>query len=1005
MPLTLDQRRERLRQRIAELEAWRIRSRAESGGWTFDGAPIAVGAAWPEREGVRRFASKAEIPAAWPLEETRLRLDLGGEGLVTLRFDDERRESFGLDPYHDEFPLLGGAFAIDVEIVARAPFGQPVAAPALRRAELAWIDVEVEALHRLLMQIVEAAATLGANEVVPHIVEAGEDALRALLWPSRTADYIARIAPTPRMQTVWRLPPVEAHPPGLDEAERASVRRARETLAARLAALKSQYPARGKVALTGHAHIDLAWLWPYDETRRKLRRTFHTALGLLARSPDFRFNQSTAHYYAEIERDDPDLFAAIKQRVAEGRWEPIGGMWVEPDTNMPTGESLVRQLLYGQGYFERTFGARSRVCWLPDCFGFSPALPQLLRQADIDSFFTIKVNWSESNRFPHDLFWWEGLDGARVLAHVFDNPLGGYNGLVRADGTAPTWVNFRQKHLHDETLLAVGYGDGGGGVTPDMVAREVQLRDFPALPEARWSRVDEFFAHAHETAKSKSLPRWSGEMYLELHRATLTSQSGVKQKHRRAERALIVAETLASLSHMLGAEKPASMEPVWRIVLKNEFHDILPGSSIGEVYQDAERELDEAIAAGKSAQHAALEKLVVLAPKGQGEDCVLIANPSLDARPIEAEIPGGGFVSSNETAPPLGVRILRREALLPAPGLVVGARSLENAHLKAELGDDGAIASLVHKATGREALAGRGNQLWVYPQDKPRNWDAWDVEEDYEKSGEEIVALETIEIAASGPHYASLRVSRGWRNSRIVQEIGLSAAGRRLDIRTHIEWRDRRALLRSLTPANVRSRTAIAECAFGVIERPTHQNTSWEAAMFEWVAHRFVVLAEPGFGLALLNDSKYGHSARDNVLGLSLVRSPIYPDPLADEGEQVFTYALMPFAGAWHEAGVRVEAEALNQPLLAMRANGLAEGVMQPLKLEGLPVALAGLKSGEDGAGLILRVYEPSGGRGEATLKLADGWRANSVDLLERAVKAGAGLRPFEVRSWRLESG
>ncbi len=288
MPLTLDQRRERLRQRIVELEAWRIRARAQVGGWTCDGAPVEVGAAWPDREGVRRFSAQAEAPEAWPVEETRLRLDLGGESLVTLRYEGASPESFGLDPYHDEFPLLARKLRIEAESVARAPFGQPVAAPALRRAELAWIDVEVEALHRLLTQIIEAAATLGGAEVVPHLIDAGEAALRALRWPSRTPDYIARMAPTPRMQTVWRLPPVDADPPGLDEAERASVRRARETLAERLKALKQDYPPRGKVALTGHAHIDLAWLWPYEETRRKLRRTFHTALGAdgaLARFP------------------------------------------------------------------------------------------------------------------------------------------------------------------------------------------------------------------------------------------------------------------------------------------------------------------------------------------------------------------------------------------------------------------------------------------------------------------------------------------------------------------------------------------------------------------------------------------------------------------------------------------------------------------------------------------------------------------------------------------------
>ncbi len=1002
MPLTLEQRRHRLRSRIEELEVWRLRARVSIDGWTCDGAPITLGAPWPTRDGVRHFAARASAPADWPLAEIRLRLDLGGESLVTLDCE-AGEETFGLDPYHNEFPLKARVFALKAESVARLPFGEPVPAPTLGRAELAYIDVEVESLHRLVRQIVEAAATLGAHEVVPHLLDAGEAAMRALRWPSHTPDYVARIAQLPNMSLVWRLPQVVADPPALDDDERASVTRARLALEARLRELQTTYPPRGKIALTGHAHIDLAWLWPYDETRRKLRRTFHTALGLLARSPDFIFNQSTAHYYAEIERDDPALFDAIRARVAEGRWEAIGAMWVEPDTNMPTGESLVRQLLYGQRYFERTFGAASTVCWLPDCFGFSPALPQLLRQAGVDSFFTIKVNWSETNKFPHDLFWWEGLDGARVLAHTFDNPLAGYNGFVRPDGTAPTWNNFRQKDRHDETLLAVGYGDGGGGVTPDMLAREVQLRDFPALPAAGWSRVDAFFARAHAQARRRDMPVWSGEMYLELHRATLTSQSGVKLRHRRAERGLIVAETAAALAHLLGGPAPASLEAPWRVTLKNEFHDILPGSSIHEVYQDAHRELDGVIETAAAAQSTALVILAGLAPKGGAEDALLIVNPSLHARAIELPLVDG-FVSTGETVAPLCALIVRRSALAPFPGLKLDGHVLENAHLRAELGLDGTLASLVHKDTGREALAGRGNQLWVYGQDKPRNWDAWDVEEDYEASGEEIVALDALDVVADGPHYASLRVSRRWRSSRIVQEIGLSANGRRLDIRTHLDWRDRRALLRTLTPAAVAARRATAECAFGVIERPTFANTSWEAAMFEWAAHRFVDVSEPGFGLALLNDAKYGHSARGGVLGLSLVRGSIYPDLTADEGEQSFTYALMPHAGAWHEGGVREEADALNQPLLSMSAPGAANGAMQPLAVGGLAVALAGLKGAEDGAGLVLRIYEPSGARGIANPQPPKGWRVvGPVDLLERPVAVGPALRPFEVRSWRLE--
>ncbi len=328
------------------------------------------------------------------------------------------------------------------------------------------------------------------------------------------------------------------------------------------------------------------------------------------------------------------MFARIQRRVATGQWELIGGMWVEPDTNMPTGESLARQLLYGQRYFERSFGARSTVCWLPDCFGFSPALPQLLRQAGIDSFFTIKVNWSESNRFPHDLFWWEGLDGSRVLAHTFDNPLSGYNGKVRPDGLAPTWRNFRGKVDHNETLLAVGYGDGGGGVTPEMIERERQLRDFPVLPSARWDSVRDFFLRAHATARSRELPAWSGEIYLELHRATLTTQSGVKRKHRAAERALIAAEAVACLAHLMGAPAPASLEPLWRGVLKNEFHDILPGSSIREVYEDAEKELDAVITAGRDVQARAMTEIVAGAPKGPLADPLVVVNPSLSARPL-----------------------------------------------------------------------------------------------------------------------------------------------------------------------------------------------------------------------------------------------------------------------------------------------------------------------------------------------------------------------------------
>ena len=1005
MALSMQQRLGRLKTRLNELHLWRVAESRPVEGWTFDGEPIGLGAPWSRIDGVFRLEAAATVPAGWRLEETRLSLDVGGESLLLLSYPDGRAETFGLDPNHEEFPLLARDVQIVTESVARKPFGEPVREPRLERALLIRIEVALERLHLLLTQIAEAVQGLGADEAAQPMMEAAEAALRGLDWPSYSPDYLARAVASRASQTVWRLPDVTAPAPALSEEARASVAAALEGLTARLRALKLRYPPRGKITLTGHAHIDLAWLWPYRETRRKLRRTFHTALGLMQRAEYFRFNQSTAHYYWQLEQDDPALLARIQDKAKSGQWEALGAMWVEPDTNMPSGESLARQLLYGQRYFEKTFAARSNICWLPDCFGFSPALPQLLRQAGVDSFFTIKVNWSESNKFPHDLFWWEGLDGSKVLAHTFDNPRDGYNGRVTPDAYLPTWANFRGKADHDETLLAVGYGDGGGGVTPEMIERQRQLEDFPVLPSAQWGTVKDFFARAHARAEKRALPCWSGEIYLELHRATLTTQSGVKRRHREAERALITAETVAGLAQLLGAPAPQSLKPIWRVVLKNEFHDILPGSSIREVYEDAEAELDGAIGDARAEQARALESLLALSVPGPIVDALVIVNPTSDARPISLYLDGGGLIASDETIAPLTIRIIDRRRLQPAPGLRASARRLENANLVVEIGDDGAIASLVRKQGNREALDGRGNQLWAYPQDKPRSWDAWDIDEDYERKGEEIRDFVSLELVEQGPHTAAIRVERRYRHSTITQTYRLTANARRLDIETQVDWHERRVLLRTLTPAAVRARYASFECAFGLIQRPTHRNTSWEQAMFEAVAHRFVDLSEPGFGLALLNNAKYGHSVRDNVLGVSLVRGAIYPDLLADEGEQRFTYCLYPHGGELIASGVREQAEALAQPLLYRRASGRAEADYRPLGFKGAPAALSALKGAEDGAGLILRVYEPYGSRGPLSIETPPGWRLEGpLNLMEEFfARSGAeDLMPFEVRSWRL---
>lgn len=1004
--LTLTQRLDRLKVRTAELEGWRERAANPVDGWTFDGTPIAVGSSWPYRNGEVHFAAKATVPKDWPLAETRLNLDLGGESVITLSFAEGVERSYGLDPYHQEFPLHGHAFTIHTDSVARLPFGEPNRTATLKTARLIWIDEPVRALHLLLTQIAEAVSVLTTHEVAPHLLEAGEKALASLLWPSSTATYVARTAGSVAQQKIWQLPELLSSPAALTDEERASVAAAHATLTATLADLQKRFPPPGEIALVGHSHIDLCWLWPYHETRRKLRRTFNTALSLLESSPDYRFNQSTAQYYAQIEKDDPALFERVRAAVKEGRWETLGGSWVEPDTMMPTGESLVRQFLYGQRYFEKTFGVRHTLCWMPDCFGFSGALPQILRQAGIESFFTTKTNWNETNHFPYDLFWWEGNDGSRVLVHTFENPMQGYNAFVRADCFMPTWNNYRGKVDFPTTVVTVGYGDGGGGTTPEMVAREVQLRDFPAIPRATWSRMDDYFAKAHAVAKARTLPVWSGEIYLELHRGTLTSQSAVKRLHRRAEGALILAETVASLAHLLGAGAPANLETLWHLVLKNEFHDILPGSSIHEVYADAEKDLTQVIEAAAKLRDEALDAAVAALPKGPVTDALVVVNPSLDARPLRLNGADGSVFVADAVVPPLAVAIYDRTALTPARDVTAKGLRLENAHLAVEIGEDGAVASLIHKATGRESLAEPGNQIWVTPFDKPREWDAWEIDADYPDTSVRLTEPESVELVESTPERAAVRVVYRFRNSSITVTYALVAGSRRLDIGFELDWHDRRVLVRSQSPVAVRARRGTFESAHGIVERTTHTNTSWDQAMFEGAAHRFLDLSERGFGVALLNDAKYGHSVRDHVLGVSLLRSPVYPDPLCDEGVQRFTCALLPHEGDWVEGRVREEAADLNQPLVWKAASGVAAGVTTPLGVSGIPVALSGLKPAEDGNGLILRVYEPAGASGSVSVAAAPGWTVGeSVTLLEEADGRTDAVRPFDLRSWRIVKG
>jgi alpha-mannosidase len=1011
--LSTEQRIQRLEARVHELGYWVDRSHADLERWSFDGEPMSLGEPWPDLEGVHVFAHRqVSVPEGWPLAEVRLELDVGGEGLVRIRYEDGSEDAWGHDPYHRRWALEQRSFTLGVEAVARLGLGTPNRGARLTTARLVRADVALEALERRLRLLLDAARTLAGAEVTDPLLECGERAVASLQWPSGTQSYVARTSQSEWMRSLWTPPEGTAPRSELNDEQHAAVEAAEARLERDVRELVSRYPSVGAIALTGHAHLDVAWLWPLEETRRKAVRSFHTAAGLLGLYGEFRFNQSSAQVYSFVEEDDPALFERVRKLVAERRWEPIGGMWVEPDMNMTAGESIVRQLLYGQRYFAARFGSTHDVCWLPDCFGFSPALPQLLVKAGITNFVTIKVNWSEVNRFPYDLFWWEGIDGSRVLAHTFDNPELGYNGNPGPGATVATWVNYRGKHKHPESLLSIGHGDGGGGVTEEMLMLARAAACFPRLPRLRFTRVDDYFEQARAAVEGEDVPTWVGELYLEYHRGTLTTQGRIKRAHRRAERDLVAAEVTGAMAALAGDKGVTPrLEDLWLVLLRNQFHDILPGSGIAEIYQASAAELDRVIVGAREAIGSNLERLARNVFDDGEQRGVMVVNPDLSARPLRAhlersvlgaqEVDGGYVLSGPVQIPGLAAAVVVDP---PRPaGLDVSPEHLDNEFLRVVLSGDGTIASIYDKRADREVLAGRGNQLWAYV-DKPRAFDAWEIDVNYTDSAHELPASSPPVVTERGPHRIAVAVERRFRDSRVVQHVRLWSNSARLEFATMLDWHDRHWMIKSRWPLAVRSTHATFETAFGVVQRPTYRNTTWDAAQFEVAGHRFADLSEPGYGAAIVNDGRYGHHCLRNELGLTLLRSPAYPDPRADEGTQEIVYALVPHSGDWLAGGVLAEAEDLNRPLLIREVSVAGAQTWRAVALDGIPLGLGALKVAEDDDALVLRTYEPRGARGAADLDVPSGWSLDGeLDLLESPTgPAQTSFGPFEVHSWRI---
>jgi len=836
---------------------------------------------------------------------------------------------------------------------------------------------------------------------------------------------------------------------------------AREVLAIELAKKSSASDLTAHAI--GHAHIDTGWLWPVAETVRKCGRSFAAQIDLIERYPDYVFGASQAQHYAFVKEHYPALYEKIRAKVAEGSWEVQGGMWVEADCNLISGESMVRQILHGVRFFEKEFGVTVHNLWLPDVFGYSAAMPQILKKSGLDYMVTQKISWNQFNRFPWHSFVWRGIDGSEIIVHF--PPEDTYNSEFWPSGMRHAQENFAERDRLDEFLVLFGIGDGGGGATAEIIETGLRQADLEGSPRVRFGAAQEMLDRLG--AQKPLLERWTGELYLELHRGTLTTQAQTKFMNRWCEHKLREVEMLYTL--LPAADYPAAeLDGLWKTVLRNQFHDILPGSSIRRVYETTQREHAEVQAALTALATRAGERLFPPEP----ESLTLVntlSTPFTRPTPLPAAWAGHELRDGSGNAVPVQVReghpvalvevapldsvMLRRGQVLPSPPLpsgvpasasatatgdaatsasvaatgntasfgsaaasgmaapaALGGVVLENGLIRYELAGDGTLARIFDKEAGCEVMrpGQSGNVLRLY-EDRPANWDAWDVDLYYENQLLQQAELTGWGWLGNGPVAQMLLLQFRIGASTIEQRLCLARNTKRLDFVTRIGWHERHRMLRVAFDADVTAAEASYEIQYGTVRRPTHRNTSWDRARFETVGHRFVDLSEPTHGVALLNNGKYGHKIFDRTIDLNLLRAPTSPDPEADRGDHEIIFSLLPHLGALEASTVYAEAAQLNQPLAVFP--GRAGAVTFPCRLSDDAAILSVLKKAEGEEAWIVRLYEPRGRRAATRLILADpGCRVQHTDLLERPlgelpVREGVvalEFDPFEIKTLML---
>lgn len=809
----------------------------------------------------------------------------------------------------------------------------------------------------------------------------------------------------------------------------------------------------GLVHLIAQSHIDVVWLWRLKETKKKCARTFSSALRLMEEFPEFNFSQSQALLYLLTKEHYPDVFKEIKQRIAEGRWQAIGSMWVEPDCNIPNGESLVRQILHGKRFFKRELGVESDILWLPDTFGYSWALPQIMKKSGIRYFFTTKLTWNDTNPFHHNTFWWRGIDGSKVLAHI---PEVGLEGSVTPKDLKKSWEDFHEKERSPHTIQTFGYGDGGGGPTTEQLEAARVLKTIVGLPPSTLSTATQFFKSVEEQAKE--LETWSDELYLEKHRGTYTTHGWIKKENRQAEVLLYTTELIAVLGALLGKSAASrrypqqQIEQAWKKLLLNQFHDIVPGTSIGEAYEDVRKDF---AAIRSTCQHVQEQVFSSLVEKGgkkkaSREFRYSVFNPlswersdyivlEIKSREKSFEVTDGIGKSFEHQAlsrrkgvvfllcylekiPPLSfvhLVVTPSSAKPTAPARwKITNHVAETPFYRIRFDSRGQISSLHDKTLRRELITkgGRANHFQAF-KDTPKQWDAWDIDPDYASRPVDLLRFERSRIVERGPLRATLRIEyRAESGSRISQDVRLYHKSRRIDFQTSVTWREKQTLLKVAFPLNVKAHTATYEIQFGALQRSTKPTDSRQKAKYEVPALQWADLSEQKFGASLLNDCKYGYDAAQSTLRLTLLRSPYYPhaiepwrlndDRLTDQGEHLFTYALYPHPGDWRSGETVRRARELNQPLLIVP--GIAANLPSLVSISSPNVIIDSIKKAEDSDEIIIRLHEAYGQSLKTTLTF--GLRADAAsecDLLERVttplkiVKSKLSLKfsPFEIKT------